>query len=63
MFLLQGYVEASPDIVFENSVLTIEESPKWNDMVVEIRVSYSQTIIENGLFVLRRAGGSMSCRN
>jgi len=37
VFMLQGYVDASPEFVFKNSVLTIEESPKWNPMVTDIQ--------------------------
>jgi len=37
VFMLQGYVDASARETFEETVLKIDESPKWNPTVTECR--------------------------
>lgn len=47
-FLFQGYVDASPEDVFEETVIKVEETPRWNTTVQECIVSFLCGTLTNG---------------
>lgn len=65
VFRLEGYVDASPEDVFEETVIKVEETPKWNTTVQEcitVQVIDDNTDISHNI-TNEAVGGLVSSRD